>query len=118
MTDDTWELKSVRTLAHGTYEGVTVVEHRRRGGGHGATPEESQAVSQRPLIVLQMANDERVIDRGKQYQMDGVISADPPKIGERYTVVISTPRNQTGFGSDGSEGGSLEYRRIVNKADP
>ncbi|HMJ14767.1 MAG TPA: hypothetical protein VK524_25320 [Polyangiaceae bacterium] len=103
------EFTSVRTLPHGVYENVQVLEHRRRTGAHGFDAERLKEILKRPYVVLRLADGRLVIDRAQQFTIGGVIGGEPPALHASYRVEVYEPANQTGFASDGREDGSVRY---------
>lgn len=76
-------LEEARTLAHGTYDDVIVVEHRAADtAGPGAT---------RALhVVLEMPEGSRVIDTAQQFEVDGVLGV-APAVGTSYRLIVEPP---------------------------
>jgi len=78
-------LEDARKLAHGTYDDVIVAEHRGATGG--ATPA--------PHVVLELPERSRVIDKGQQFEIDGVLGQVPPALGVSYRLIVE-PSNGSG----------------------
>jgi hypothetical protein len=103
------ELEDARKLAHGTYADVIVVEHRKRPGAAstGALPGVQQANAPTPHVVLEMAEGTRVIDKGQQYDIDGVVGATAPTVGVSYRLIVGPTTETASSGT--TSGGSLRY---------
>ena len=101
-------LEDARKLAHGTYDDVIVVEHRQRTGASplGASGG-SQAALPAPLVVLEMPEGSRVIDMADRYEIDGVTSSTPPRVGASYRVIVAPSQSASG---EATSGGSLIYQ--------
>jgi hypothetical protein len=106
MTD---ELEDVRKLAHGTYDDVIVVEHRKRSDARatGSSADGTYGTH----VVLEMPEGSRVIDRAQTYDIDCVVGGSAPTVGASYRLVVGPPSKSTGL-ADGTSSGALRYETI------
>lgn len=107
-------LEDVRKLAHGTYDDVIVVEHRKQTGASSAS--ESADELQRnglvaPHVVLEMPERSRVIDTAQQYEIDGVVSNTAPTVGASYRLIVA-PSNAQVSVTAATSGSSLRYETM------
>jgi hypothetical protein len=114
----TAELEDARKLAHGTYDDVIVVEHRKPRGatlagasaGLQAPPAQGEMLA--PHVVLELPERSRVIDKAQQYEIDGVVSDRAPTVGASYRLIIGPATTQAGFNGM-TAGGSLRYETML-----
>ena len=94
-------LEDARKLAHGTYDDVIVVEHRRHGAAEAASSSAGDlrgASAAAVLVVLEMPEGSRVIDSAQQFHIDGVVGDTAPRVGGSYRLIVeqsSQPRSPT-----------------------
>lgn len=98
------ELEDARKLAHGIYDDVIVAEHRGASSPAAAAAGDSTALH----IVLEMPEGSRAIDWAETYEIDGVASRTPPKLGASYRVIVGPPDDQAEPGATPLSG-SLQY---------
>jgi hypothetical protein len=107
------ELEDARKLAHGTYDDVIVVEHRKRTGASstGSSGQTANGALQEVHVVLEMPEESRVLDTAQHYEIDGVIGTVAPKVGTSYRVIIGPPTVQAGENVAGRDS-SLRYETM------
>lgn len=102
------ELQDARTLTHGSYEDVIVVEYRARPGARSEPLHAQQPASgDAPYVVLELQDGTRVIDRATRFEVDGAFGA-PPSVGQTYRIIVSA-RGATPDPGDLTLSGSLRY---------
>lgn len=106
-------LEDARRLAHGTYDDVIVVEHRKQAGASsmGGSRDALQGEALALHVVLEMPEGSRVIHTAQQYEIDGVIGDTPPVVGASYRVIVGPPATEGGFG-DTAYGSALRYETM------
>ena len=96
-------LEDARKLAHGTYEDVIVVEHRKPAGAVSA--------SSAAHVVLEMPEGSRVIDTTQAYEIDGLVGHAPPTVGTAYRLIVGPATKATGP-AEATPAGSLRYETM------
>jgi hypothetical protein len=90
------ELEDARKLGHGTYADVIVVEHRKRPyASSTGSAEELRQEMLAPYVVLELPEGTRVIDKGAQYEIDGVLGSAAPSVGVSYRVIVAPATEET-----------------------
>ena len=106
-------LEDARKLAHGTYDDVIVVEHRRSTGPlSGDAPADAPGGDRLAVhVVLEMPEGSRVIDTSQQYEIDGANGAVAPTVGASYRLIVAPAPVRPGS-LEASPRGSLRYESM------
>lgn len=84
-------LEDARKLAHGTYDDVIIVEHRRPtvASAAGGSADELRGGLPAVHVVLEMPEGSRAIDTAQQYEIDGVLGDIAPTVGGSYRLIVA-----------------------------